>query len=56
MRKKYESNNKNLSVMTYRLYVSYVYTTLQWIWPVHYADLGFQLMPLQLKMAVPIRV
>jgi len=39
-----------------QVYISYVYTMLQWIWPVHYADLGFQLMLLQFKMAVPIRV
>ena len=39
-----------------QVYVSYVYTNLQWNWPVHYADLGFQLMPLKFKMAAPIRV
>ena len=39
MRNNYEGNNKNIYVMTCRLYVSYVYTKLHWIWPVHYADL-----------------
>ena len=33
-----------------QVYVSYVYSKLQWNWPVHYADLGFQL---KFKMAAP---
>ena len=39
-----------------QVYVSYAYTKLQWIYPVRYADLGFQLMPLHFKMAALIRV
>ena len=39
-----------------RVYVSYIYKKVQWIYPVLYADLGLQLMPLQFKMAALIRV
>ena len=50
----YENNNTNLCYYM-QVYVSYVHTKLQWIYPVSYADLGFQLMPLQCKMAALIR-
>ena len=45
-----------ISHLTCRLYVSYAYTKLQWIGPVHYADVAFQLMPLKFKMSSPITV
>ena len=36
--------------------LSYVHTKIQWIWPAHYQDVGFQLIPFKFKMAAIIRV